>query len=62
MILAIYVDDGVLMSDNVQEIEKLLEKLQQEFDMQIVRIQKTFIGTELSKTVEGLKITQGRYA
>lgn len=50
------------MSDNVQEIEKLLEKLQQEFDMQIVRIQKTFIGTELSKTVEGLKITQGRYA
>ena len=62
LILAIYVDDGVLMSDSIQEMKKLLEELQQEFNMRIVREPKTFIGMELSKTPEGLKITQSWYA
>lgn len=43
-------------------METLLEELQQEFDMQILKEPKTFMSMELSKTAEGLKITQGLYA
>lgn len=48
-----YADDRVFRSDNAMEMEKLLEELQQEFDMQVAKE---------PETAEGLKITQGLYA
>ena len=41
------------LDHNAMEMEKLLEELQQEFDMQVVKE---------PETAEGLKITHGLYA
>ena len=50
----------MLVSDNVLEMEKLLDYNKSSICES--KEPKTFIGMELSKVAEGLKITQDRYA
>ncbi|UYV80232.1 K02A2.6-like, partial [Cordylochernes scorpioides] len=47
MYLAIYVDDGILMGDNEEELNNILEKLSQEFEVKINNDPRTFLGINL---------------
>lgn len=62
LILGIYVDDGILVGENLQEMEKLLKELKKkEFQVTIEKDPKLFIGMEIDRKEDGLKLTQTNY-
>lgn len=64
MILGIYVDDGIIIGNNTQEITKLTEELKKEFSVTIVKNPEIFLGLKVQKADNGLKlkqITQEKY-
>lgn len=54
-------DDGLIIGDDEAEINGLLRKLGKEFEMTVTSNPKIFVGTEINKTNEGLKLTQSDY-
>lgn len=62
LILAIYVDDGLIIGQNRQSIDKLLSNLGKEFHISVFKDIKSFLGIEIQQDKEGLKLLQLNYA
>lgn len=52
IIVAIYVDDGLVISRDSRKIEVLLEQLKQNFDVKVSRL-SMFLGIQLNRTTDG---------
>lgn len=58
LILAIYVDDGILIGRNMKEIETLITNLKKEFEIKVERNPKIFLEMEIKRIEKGLKLCQ----
>lgn len=61
VVLAIYVDDGLIVGKDKEEILKILTILNKRFEIRINTEPKTYLGMELKKDSNGLYITQTEY-
>lgn len=61
LILAIYVDDGMIIGESEEEINDLLDGLKEKFEMVEYKKVTTFLGIEITQNEEGIKISQGKY-
>ncbi|GJQ88018.1 hypothetical protein Trydic_g12942 [Trypoxylus dichotomus] len=61
LILVIYIDDGILIGNNVNQMNELLSKLEYEFKMKIDKNLKTFLGIEIDKMEDGFMLKQENY-
>ena len=55
--LIVYVDDIVLIGNNLAEMEKLKRQLAKEFETKDLRKLKYFVGIEVSHSNEGIVIS-----
>ena len=62
LVLAIYVDDGIVIGKSMKEINKLVRNLENEFEMKVENSPKTFLGMEIEKTETKLKLSQRTFA
>lgn len=61
-ILAIHVDDGLIVGDNKNNVESLLKKLKEQFEIKISEV-KCFLGLEIEqKTDSSIFVHQSAYA
>ena len=58
LIVGFYVDDGILLCKNKQEQDKFIEKLEKEFEITINWNPKSFLGMEIKRSEENVKLTQ----
>jgi len=61
LILGIYVDDGILIGNDLQEIEETIKQLKAEFRMTVIYKPKIFVGLELSKEENIIKLKQEEF-
>lgn len=61
VILAIYVDDGMIVSKSKQQMLNILEYLEKSFEIKISKNPDQYIGLEIKRTSEGIKLTQKLY-
>lgn len=62
IILAIYIDDGILIGKNPQEMKKLLSELKKDFEITTEENPKIFLGIKFEKTKGSIKLTREDYA
>lgn len=62
LILAIYVDDGIIIGKNLLQIQTVLEKLKTRFEIKVYSELKTFLGIEIEKLEDGITLKQSSYA
>jgi len=55
------VDDGILIGDNIHEIEETIKQLKTEFKMTVFYNQKTFVGLEICREEDKIKLKQEEY-
>ena len=60
-ILIVYVDDIIVTSDDLQEIEALKVPLKAEFEVKDLGLMKYFLGMEVARSKEGLFVSQRKY-
>ncbi|XP_011707028.1 PREDICTED: uncharacterized protein LOC105462198, partial [Wasmannia auropunctata] len=60
VILGIYVDDGLLVGSNIEEIDSILTELAKEFKIKITR-NSIYVGLEIVKSEKFLILTQRDY-
>jgi len=61
LILGIYVDDGILIGNDLQEIEETIKQLKTEFKMTVIYKPKTFVGLELLREENIIKLKQEEF-
>lgn len=61
LILGIYVDDGIIIGNNTNEIRDLIMKLKQEFKVTVAYDANNFVGFEICKDQGVIRITQKEY-
>ncbi|UYV78593.1 hypothetical protein LAZ67_16002087 [Cordylochernes scorpioides] len=61
LILALYVDDGMLIGSDEEEMDNLLEELAQEFEIRISNNPEMFVGMNIMNKDEGLILSQHDY-
>ncbi|XP_028105641.1 uncharacterized protein LOC114304706 [Camellia sinensis] len=59
--LIVYVDDIVLIGDDVEEVPRLKEYLANEFEIKDLGSLKYFLGIEVARSKEGIFICQRKY-
>ncbi|XP_061346367.1 uncharacterized mitochondrial protein AtMg00810-like [Gastrolobium bilobum] len=59
--LIVYVDDMVLTGDDLEEMEKLENYLNTEFEMKSLGELKYFLGIEISRSKQGISLSQRKY-
>lgn len=62
LILGIHVDDGILLGSNQPDMDKLLIKLQTQFEIKIHHNPSVYLGMEITRTPKGILLTQTAYA
>lgn len=63
LILAIHVDDGLLVGSDMKKIMQFMELLKTKFEVTVDEKPKTFLGIEIEKTAEsGIKLKQENYS
>lgn len=62
LILGIYVDDGIIIGKDMQEMNNLLDELRREFEIKVYRNPSTFLGMELCIEKGKIKLTQTQYS
>lgn len=62
LILAIYVDDGILIGKDIKEMDKLIKSLEREFSIKIEKDPKGFLGMEIKRTKTSLTLNQALFA
>lgn len=62
LILAIYVDDGLVIGQNKQILDNLLYYLGKEFQITVCKNVKSFLGLEIHRNDKSLKLKQSEYA
>uniref|UniRef100_A0A1B6C2D3 Integrase catalytic domain-containing protein n=2 Tax=Clastoptera arizonana TaxID=38151 RepID=A0A1B6C2D3_9HEMI len=60
--LAIHVDDGIIMAKELQEIQNLLKKLKENFEMTSNENLNSYLGMEINRSNKGIHVTQTKYA
>jgi hypothetical protein len=62
LILAFYVDDGILLGKNLSEMNQMIEDLEKEFEITVDRNPKSFLGMEIRRSPGKIKLTQKNYS
>ena len=62
MILCLYVDDLIFTSNDDAMFEQFKKSMEIDFDMTDLRRMKYFLGIEVLQKVDGIFITQRKYA
>ncbi|XP_071653778.1 uncharacterized protein [Temnothorax longispinosus] len=57
----VYVDDGYLMGKNLQDLKQIIKEPNSEFKMMAVNNLETFVGFEITREEEQIKLTQTEY-
>src|SRR4051812_41320339 len=60
-ILAVYVDDIVITGDDVEEIQRLKKRLEEEFEVKNLGHLKYFVGIEIARSPRGSVLSQRKY-
>lgn len=60
-ILAIYVDDGIIFGKKRRDLEEILKRLKTVFDITCSEIPDSFLGLEIHKSRNEIKIGQRNY-
>ena len=60
--LLLYVDDMIITSDDLNGIQELKDFLSQQFEMKDLGNFNYFLGFEIAHCIDGLYITQAKYA
>ena len=61
IIMAIYVDDGAIFAENEHEMDEILSDMKKEFEITIFDNPKTYVGFEITRTPDTLKLNQTAY-
>ena len=61
LFLAIYVDDGLIIGENSEEIQYLLERLEKSFEIKKFDKVDSFLGIRITKTKNSIKLDQENY-
>ena len=62
ILLLLYVDDMIIISDDLSGIQELKDFLSPQFEMKNLRYLSYFLGFEITYSIDGLYITQAKYA
>ena len=62
ILLLLYVDDMIIIGDDLNGIQELKDFLSQQFDMKDLGYLNYFLGLEITHSTDGLYITQAKYA
>ena len=62
IILLLYVDDMIIIGDDLSGIQELKDFLSQQFEMKDFGHLSYFLGLEITHSIDGLYITQAKYA
>lgn len=62
IILALYVDDGIIFSKNEDSIKMILEELKNEFKITVFENIETFVGVHVTETSNSINLTQEKFA
>ena len=62
ILLLLYVDDMIITSDDLNDIQELKDFLSQQFEMKDLGHISYFLGLEITHSTDGLYITQAKYA
>jgi len=61
LVLAVYVDDIIITSDDEREIIRLKENLSKEFEVKDLGQLRYFLGIEIARNPKGLVLSQRKY-
>lgn len=61
LFLAIYVDDGLIVGENEEEIDQLLEKLEENLEIKKSNEIDTFLGIRITRSKDSIKLDQEKY-
>lgn len=62
LFVAVHVDDGLIIGEDLKQIQNLMTKLNKQFDMTINYNPKNYLGMQISQTEDGIFLSQARYA
>lgn len=62
IILGIYVDDGIVIGKTKKQLESLIQKLKENFEVKEKYNPTSFLGMEIERNEDGLKLKQEKYA
>jgi hypothetical protein len=62
MMILVYVDDIIVVSSSAEATTLLLQDLEKEFALKDLRDLHYFLGIEVTKTQDGILLSQGKYA
>ena len=62
ILLLLYVDDMIIIGDDLIGIQELKDFLSQQFEMKDLGHLSYFLGLEITHSTDGLYITQAKYA
>ena len=62
ILLLLYVDNMIIIGDNLSGIQELKDFLSQQFEMKNLGHLSYFLGLEITHSTDGLYITQAKYA
>ena len=62
ILLLLYVDDMIITGDDLSGIQELKDFLSPQFEMKDLRYLSYFLGFEITYSIDGLYITQAKYA
>lgn len=62
IILALYVDDGLLVGQNLNELRQIIKIIESEFEVQYDEDPTSFLGMEVQRDSQSLKLSQRAYA
>lgn len=61
VIIGLHVDDGIMIGSNEEEMNQLLEELRDNFEMTFINEPTSFLGIEIEKCSDGIKLKQSSY-
>ena len=62
ILFLLYVDDMIIIGNNLNDIQELKDFLNQQFEMKDLRYLNYFLGLEITHVTDGLYITWTKYA
>ena len=62
ILLLLYVNDMIIIGDDLSGIQELKDFLSQQFEMKDLKHLSYFLGFEITHSTDGLYITQAKYA
>ncbi|XP_062528652.1 copia protein isoform X2 [Bombyx mori] len=60
--LGIYVDDGIIIGENLKDLEEIINKLKKEFDLRVSEKVSNYIGLDIETEKSGIKLHQQKYS